>query len=237
MNKKINEQISVLSKKHEQLLIRLPKLWLIALAVAFFIFGLLSYFSIQRILQTHWFNFLLFSISLGFWTMFLTKFLCWLIFLCICKKNKTKNNMGLINNSLKKSRLVLIQFSFSTGVLLFILFWFLSQQPNEDGTFPSVDFGDILGVFAFSFFIAFCTFMLTATVLSQFLSITLFKKRSPHNSLSTVNDFEENNFSFNPSEKPQFYSAEKNWENWDHDPMNPASAEYQSTYRDWNHND
>lgn len=35
----------------------------------------------------------------------------------------------------------------------------------------------------------------------------------------------------------EFDLAKKMRENWDHDPINPASAEYQSTYRRWFHHD
>lgn len=231
----VKTQSAALSDQYERLLLRLKKFWLISFAAGFFIFSLLSYLSSQGVFQTHWFNSLLFSVSIGCWIMLLTQFLSWLIFLLTCKKNKIKANKFLINNSLKKTRLALVKFSISTGFSLFCLYLFLPEQPNADGTFPSIDIGDTVGVFAFSGFMAFCTFMLIGILLSQFCSITLFKNKSLHNSLSSIEDFQENNFSHRAHQNSDFYSAEQAWKDWGHDPMNPASAEYQSTYRHWDH--
>lgn len=232
----VRTRSTTLSNKYERLLVRLKKFRLIFFAVSFCMFGLLSYLSSQGILLTHWFNFLLFSVSIGCWMMLLTQFLSWLFFLLVCKKNKMKVNKPLINNSVKKSRLALMKFSISTGFALFCLYLFLPEQPNADGTIPPTDIGNMVGVFAFSCFVAFCTFMLIGILLSQFCSITLFKNKSPRNSLSSIEDFQEHNFSHHNHQNSGFYSAEQAWKDWDHDPMNPASAEYQSTYRHWDHN-
>lgn len=219
--------------------VRLQKRRVIAGIISILIFGGLLLLSVQGFLKIHWFTFLLLSIASGCWLLFFSRLLSWLFFLRPHLKNKfiTSKTEYPISNGAKKMKQALINWTVSTGVLLFCFFIFLAQQPNHDGTMPSWGWSDSIGSFVFFTFISIFLFVFSTGVINWFLKTCLFKKTKSYNPLSSLDDFQENYPHTSKTQWQEPHSPTKIWENWNHDPMNPASAEYQSTYRHWNHND
>lgn len=91
----------------------------------------------------------------------------------------------------------------------------------------------------FSFFLGIATLVIVANFISLVLRINVFNHSPRHPSSNFLEYLSE----YTPLSHQQKFSenesgfAKKMRENWNHDPINPASAEYQSTYRRWFHHD
>jgi hypothetical protein len=230
--------LSALAEKYQQRLARLKKYWLIVLIMSLPTFILIP-FILAQFFQVHWFTSLLLIVIAGCWSTLLGQIISLTVFLHGEIKNLTEHvtrNDSVINfleifwKNLKRKTII---FSLMSGSFIFWIFLLLWQP--EDGETLSIGFDDIIGViFAFSFISAFA-FKISNFIIKYFLKI---QSNSQHNALSSLEDFQEFQSSSNKSslnEPPQFHSTDKVWNNWDHDPMNPASAEHQSTYQRWNH--
>jgi MFS family permease len=223
------------------LISRMKKRRMIAFITSILVFGFLSFFSGQGLLQTHWFTFILLSIASGCWILFLSRLISWLLFLRPRLKNKMKKIKNtetvLISKALKKSQQSLIIFSSATGFLLFSIFILLKQQPYDDGTMYVIAFSDVILLIGLSAFLSLMAFIIITGFIGFILRITLFQNSSRHHSSDSLNYLGENHpFPYRQrfeEDEPDLASQLR--ENWDHDPMNPASAEYQSTYHPWHH--
>ncbi len=217
------------------------KCWLIALTIGLVIFGLLCYTAHHGLSPFDIFAYALFSLVTGDWILTLSQFFLWLVFVYRCKKMKSFIHIHapLVIKALKKTRRWLIQLSASTVLLPFGFFVLLAQRRYEDGTLPIIDFGDFFLCLMFSFFLAFAFFLLITAFVGFVLRITLFPKR-PQKYSSNSSYFLGDNHPLTHGtifEEEEYDLAAQLRENWNHDPMNPGSAEYQSTYRHWNHDD
>jgi hypothetical protein len=231
--------ISILSEKYQKLLSRLKKYWIIALIIALpnFIF---VPFLLGKIFHVHQLtSLLLVSIVMG-WSTLLSQIVSLTMFLHPKTKDLTNTVIKkdgrlesfLLNFWKNLKRRVRI-FSIMSGSFLFWIFIVLWQQPEDDGSSRIIGWGDVIGVLFFCFFLSALTFKLSNMIINYFLK---FKLNFKHNTLSSLEDFQEHQTSFNPSSNIETNnSVDKVWHNWDHDPMNPASAEYQSTFHRWNH--
>lgn len=232
--------LSILTKKYQKLLKRQKKYWLIALIIAVPNFMIAPFF-LSKIFHIHWLISLLFIPLLGSWSTLFSQIISSTLFLSekikyfphiVMKKNPPYDFLIRFWKALKRK---IMAFSVMSGALLFWIFLVLWQKPNNDGTSKTILVDDVIGVFFFCFFLSALTFKISKLITDRFLKIERYPK---HNDLSSWEDFEEVRSTSNkvsPDEKNEFHSINKILCHWDHDPMNPASAEYQSTFRRWNH--
>lgn len=229
---------NVLAKKYQQRLVSLKKYWLIALIISLPAFILIP-FILAQFFQVHWFTSLLLIVIVGCWSTLLGQIISLTVFLHseiknlsehVIRNNSVINFLGIFWKNLKRKTIL---FSLMNGSFIFWIFLLLWQQ--EDGETLSIGLDDIIGVIFSCSFISAFSFIISNFIIKYFLKI---KSNSQHNALSSLEDFQEFQSSFHKSsltEPHQFHSTDKVWNNWDHDPMNPASAEHQSTYQRWNH--
>ncbi|MBS0349749.1 MAG: hypothetical protein JSR33_00940 [Proteobacteria bacterium] len=219
---------------------RNKKYWLIALATDLVIFALLAY-TAHELTPIDTFVYALSSLAAGNWILLLSQFFLWLTFVYRCKKMKPfiHTHAHLVIIALKKTRRGLIKLSLSTILLPFSFFVLLAQHRYEDGTLPITDFGDFFLCLMFSFFLAFAFFLLVTAFVGFVLGIILFPKRPQKYSSNSSYFLGDNHSSIHHKifEEEEYDLAAQLRENWNHDPMNPGSPEYQSTYRHWNHDD
>ncbi len=238
MQKNQRIAISILLEKYQKLLPRLKKYWIIALIIALPNFIFIP-FLLGKIFHVHQItSLLLVSIVMG-WSTLLSQIISLTIFLhpkiktftnTVIKKDNRLEDF-LLNFWKNLKRRVLI-FSIMSGSFLFWIFIVLWQKPEDDGSSRIISLGDVIGVLFFCFFLSALTFKISNMIINHFLKIKLNFK---HNALSSLEDFQEYQASFNqPSKNEANDSVDKVWTSWDHDPMNPASAEYQSTFHRWN---
>lgn len=92
---------------------------------------------------------------------------------------------------------------------------------------------------ALSLFLALMIFVVITVFLALVFHIELLPKSSNHIKSGAPQAFGNNHPFHTPSTTDEHEPdlAIQARENWDHDPMNPASPEYQSTYRHWWHSD
>jgi hypothetical protein len=238
MKKNQTMAISVLTEAYQILLARLRKRSVITSIVAFPSFIFVP-FLMSKILQIHVMTSLLFVMLIGIWCNFLSQIFSLIVFLYPKIKNftntvikKDKRLEDFLLNFLKNLKRRILIFSIMSGSFLFWIFIVLWQQPEDDGSSRIIGWSDVIGVLFFCFFLSALTFKISNMIINYFLKIELNFK---HNTLSSLEDFQEYQASFNqPSKNEAIDSANKVWASWDHDPMNPASAEYQSTFHRWN---
>jgi hypothetical protein len=217
------------------------KYWLIALTIAVVIFCLLIYTTHHGLTPFDILTYALLSLAVGNWALPLSQFFLWLVFVSRCKKIKTfiHTHAHLMIHALKKTRRGLIKLSLSTILLPLSFFILLAQHRYEGGTLPTTDFDDFFLCLMFSFFLAFAFFLIITAFVGFVLGIILFPKR-PQKYLSNSPYFLGDNHPFTDHKifgEEEYDLAAQLRASWDHDPMNPGSAEYQSTYRHRNHDD
>ncbi len=220
---------------------RNKKYWLIALTVSLVIFASLAYTAHHGLTPIDIFAHALFSLAAGNWILPLCQFFLWLAFVKRCKKMKPfiHTHAHLVIIALKKTRRGLIKLSLSTILIPFGFFVLLVQRRYEDGMLPITDFSDFVLALVFSLFLAFAFFLIITAFVGFVLGIILFPKRPQKYSSNSSYFLGDNHPSIHHKifEEEEYDLAAHLRENWDHDPMNPGSAEYQSTYRHWNHDD
>lgn len=167
---------------------------IIALIVSILIFGFLLYLSAQGILQTHWFTFLLFSVSWGSWALSFSQFFSWIAFLRRRLKNQPSPPMpiSLVTEAFRKARRSLISLSVGTGVCTLTFILLFIQQPDKNGDAYIMTFSDMILSLALSVCLASITFFLIAGLIKFFLHIILFKSPSHRRSLNYLHYLGEN---------------------------------------------
>lgn len=222
------------------LITRLKKRRVMAGITSVLIFGGLSLLSAQGLVQTHWFIFFLFSLASGCWLLFFSRLISWLVFLRPRVKNlplKKQNNQTYpVSNAFKKTQQMIITLSGVTGCLLFSIF-LLAQSDTGDA--KALTFGNIILLIALCAFLSLMAFVLILAFIEFILRIAPFPRRSRRYSSNLQTPLGDNHpfissQKFETDEHPLASTLRKNWE---HDPMNPASPEYQLTYRYWNNQD
>ena len=216
---------TVLSSVHASLAqfrLRLQITRWLSLAVALFTFGWICYLSTASLIQTTWFGCLFFSLIVAGWIFLSSQLILYIIFLRPHIKNKSVAffKTYLASRLLKKARHLLIMFSLVTPLLIFTFFVLLTDQTKNHFSMEDFFFSIIGFTLGFSI-----TFLLTEILIQCVLGRTLHCKISYRTSLQT-------------SQMPhQISTSSMGHDDWASDPMNPASAEYQSTYRTWNNQD
>ena len=231
-----------ISKNYLQLLERLKNQRLTALIAGILVFGFLSFLSAGTLIETHWFTFIVFSIVSGCWFMLLGRLALWIHFLRPHVKNRNRPQKILktypIGNALKKIKQAIFIFCAMTSFLSFNFFVFLVQQFHSNNPVYFFSWGNLIMLIPFSFFIGLAAFLLISTFITFFLRIILFKNSTYRRPLDPLEEWAEYTaFQNSRIREPEYNLPKEMQEAWDHDPINPASAEYQSTYRRWHHND
>jgi len=108
---------------------------------------------------------------------------------------------------------------------MFLLF----LQPSADGTHETLQFSDIIGRIVMNTVFSLVIYLLLIHFFSWLTEADLIQNKKPHHHLTVLGDSQDHTFNSHHHKHTNI------WEDWDHDPMNPASPEYQSTYRRWNH--
>lgn len=233
---------SAISDIYLRLLERLKKQRLTALIAGILIFGFLSIFSAGSLIETHWFTFILLSIVLGCWFMLLGRLVLWIHFLQPYVKNRNQCS-GLktypLSNALKETKKTVLIFCVMTSFLVLNFFIFLIQQFHNHGSIYFFSWSNFFILMLLSIFLGIMTFVIIVSFVSLVLRMHLFNRSPRHKSLNPLEYLSE----YSPLPYHQKFSenepdfAKKMRESWDHDPINPASPEYQSTYRRWFHPD
>jgi hypothetical protein len=230
-----------ISDVYFRLLEHLKKQRLTALIAGILVFGFLSFLSAGALIETHWFTFILFSIVSGYWFMFLGRLMLWFHFLRPHLKNRNRQKLHLkfpIVNALKKTKQTILAFCAITSCLAFSFFVFLIQQFHNNNSLNFFSWNNLIMLIPLSFFLGLAAFLVTSSSATFFLRITLYKNFSYHRPFDPQEDWAEYTmFQSSKIVEPEYNLPKEMREAWDHDPINPASAEYQSTYRRWNHDD
>lgn len=220
---------------------RLKKRRMMAFITGILVFGILSLLSGQGILQTHWLTFLLLSAALGSSTLAFSRLCSWLFFLRLRLKNLSKQKMKaiLILDIIKATRHALFIFCANMAVLIFSFFILIGQQPDADGTANTITFGNFIAFMALGPFLALMIFIVIGSFSAFVLRINLFPPSLNRPSDHSDFTFRDNHPLIDQPEgsEPDIDFIVQAQKNWDRDPMNPASPEYQSTYRRWWHLD
>ncbi len=205
--------------------------WIIV-ATAMFIFTVLSGLSIHGNLQPYWVIFILLSISTGISIYLLDQTIFWITSLKLKNKSKLRTQIASPPSYLtKKINKLLMSFSFSVGFLIFWLMFLFFLQPYPDGTKETLRLSDIIGGIVMNIGFSLVIYILVINFFTWITGINFYPRKTFHNNLSSLSDFQEN------SSNSLTDKTRTTWEDWDHDPMNPASPEYQSTYKHWDHHD
>ena len=232
---------SAVSDTYLRLLERLKKQFLTAVIAGVLVLGFLSFLSAGTLIETHWFTFILFSIVSGCWFMLLGRLMLWIYFLRPHLKNRNRLKRHLkypLSNALKKTKQTILVFCAMTSFLLFNFFIFLIQQFHSNNPLNFFSWKNLIMLIPLSFFLGLAAFLVISASMTFFLRITLYKRFTYHRSLDPLEDWAEYTiFQSSQITEPEYNLAKEMREAWDHDPINPASAEYQSTYRRWHHND
>lgn len=232
-----------ISKGYLQLLERLKNQRLTALIAGILVFGFLSFLSAGTLIETHWFTFILFSIVSGCWFMLLGRLVLWIHFLRPHVKNRNRPQKTLktypIGNALKKTKQAIFVFCAMTSFLLLNFFISLIQQFNTHSPVYFFSWSNWFMQIPLSLFLGLMTFVIIVNFTSLVLRMNIFNS-SPRNKSSNSLEYLSEYTSLPHHQKfseNEHNLAKEMQENWDHDPINPASAEYQSTYRRWFHHD
>lgn len=213
-----------------------------ALIAGVLVLGLLSFLSLGALIEIHWLTFIVFSTVSGCWFMGLGRLVLWLHFLWLHSKSRNRTPQILkyppSSQVLKKTKQALFIFCGMTSLLAFNLFIVITQQFHTHSPVYFFSWSNLFMQMYFSLFLSIAPFVIVNFIASA-LHVKLFN-RSPRypssNSLEYLSEYtpltHHTKFSEN---EPDF--AKRMRESWNHDPINPASSEYQSTYRRWFHHD
>ncbi len=200
------------------------KRYRIAIVTAILNFIFFSGLSIHT-LHPYWTVYILLSAASGFITIQLIS--CTISFLKL--KNLKPSRKNLIPNDLiKKIKKKILLVSFSIGFFTFWLMFIFFLQPDPDGARETLQFGDIVFGIIMNSALSLVIYILLAHLYTWVTKINFVQNQKNHNHLASLNDFQENTFNTQ-------HHQNNIWEDWDRDLMNPASSEYQSTYRHWDH--
>lgn len=207
------------------LIARLKKRRPVAFIISILIFGILFYLSGVGILQTHWLTFLLLSIVIGIWLSFFNQLFSYLFFL----------RQFLIPDALKNARRTFSIFCANTAVLIFMVSTAITQQSHVGETISIITFSDIMLFIALSFFITLSIFIVISAFSTIILHVELLPKSKQRCSADSVQVFGDNHpiFTHTKIHEHDVDFADQARKNWERDAMNPASPEYQCTYRRW----
>ncbi len=196
----------------------------IAAVIAILTFIIFSCLSIHT-LHPCWAIFILLSAASGFIT---TQFISCAICFFKLKNLKPPRKNLLPNTLIRKIKRKILSFSFSIGFFTFWLMMIFFLQPDSDGVREPLQFTGIFFWIIINSALSLVIYVLLANLYTSITKINFVQNPRNHNHLASLNDFQENTFHTQ-------HHKNNAWEEWDRDPMNPASSEYQSTYRHWDH--
>lgn len=178
----------------------------------------------------------LLSVSVGCWLFSLRSLVLCTRFLKPRIKNKPKLSLKQhpVCDALKIIRRCLQQFCLSNS---FVIFTAIALSANDSGYLFHHFFYNLTLLILFSCFIYGISLLFTHAQLAAVLGHPLLPFLSSFKS-ANLQPANLSEHTFIPEYLVKTSETQDNaWERWMHDPMNPASAEYQSTYRIWNNKD
>lgn len=175
------------------------------------------------------------SVSVGCWLLSLRGLVLCTRFLKPRIKNEPKLSLKQhpVCDALKIIRRCLHQFCLSNS---FVIFAAIAFSANRSGALFHHFFYNLTLLTLFSCFIYGISLLFTHAQLAAVLGhpiLAFLSSVKPMNKPADIPIF-KNEFDYLNNVNKVHDDA---WERWMHDPMSPASAEYQSTYRIWNNKD